>query len=99
MQMVSTKVEEQPSGELEYDSRPRIYLDDDLVEKLGLKGIPAPGTVFAMKALAVAERVTAEAEEGGEPDVSLCLILTEVGLTPTKVSDSERAKSLYGSEE
>lgn len=106
MQMVSTKTEEQHADALEYDERPRIYLSDDVVEKLGLSGIPAPGTVFMMQARVVAERVTAEAEEveevateGNKPDVSICLILTDVGLTPQKVSDKDRAKALYGSEE
>ena len=106
MQMVSTKTEEQHADAAEYDSRPRIYLDDDVVEKLDLGGIPAPGTVFTMQARVVAERVIAAAEEakevateGNTPDVSICLILTDVGLTPEKVSDKDRAKALYGSEE
>lgn len=106
MQMVSTKTEEKHADAHEYDGRPRIYLDDDVVEKLGLGGIPAPGTVFMMQARVVAERVIAEAEEaeevateGNKPDVSICIILTDVGLSPEKVSDKDRAKALYGSEE
>lgn len=109
MKMVSTKVEaEQGPSVAEYDGRPRLYLCDDIVEKLGLKGIPAPGTVFTLQARVVAERVTAEAEEteevameGMTPDVSLSLIVTDVGLQPVSVSDAERARALYdaGSEE
>ena len=106
MQMVSTKTEEQHADAVQYDPRPRIYLDDDVVEKLGLKGIPAPGTVFTMQARVVAERVEARAEEAEEvategtaPDVSMCLILTDVGLQPEKAGDGERAKALYGGEE
>lgn len=105
MQMVSTKVEEQHADAATYDSRPRLYLDDDIVEKLGLASIPAPGTVFAMQARAVAESVTASAEEaeevateGNKPDVRMCLIITDVGLSPAKTSDTERATLLYGGE-
>ena len=106
MNMVSTKTDsESASSDLSYDGRPRIYLDDDIIEKLGIKGIPEPGTVFAMQARVVAERVTASAEEPDEvaaesssPDVSLCLILTDVGLQPVTVSDAERARALYDSE-
>lgn len=106
MQMVSTKTEEKHADAAMYDGRPRIYLDDDIVEKLGLKGIPAPGQVFAMQAKVVAERVTASAEEaeevateGNAPDVSLCLILTDVALTPATASNTERAAALYGKED
>jgi len=89
-----------------YDSRPRLYLNDDLVEQLGLKGIPAPGTVFVLQAKAVAVSVTASAEEadevateGNTPDVSICLVLAELGVEPTSTSDAERAGMLYGKEE
>ena len=58
-----------------------------------------------MQARVVAERVTASAEEpdevaaeGSSPDVSLCLILTDVGLQPVTVSDARRARALYDSE-
>ena len=106
MNLVSTKTDsEAQESPAQYDGRPRIYLDDDIVEKLGLKGIPEPGTVFALQGRVVAERVTASAEEadevaaeGATPDVSLCLILTDVGLQPVTVSDAERARALYDSE-
>lgn len=105
MQMVSTKVEENEPSIASYDGRPRLYLCDDIVEKLGLKGIPAPGTVFSLQARVVAERVEAHAEEADEaategktPDVSLSLILTDIGLAPQNVSDTERASLLYSKE-
>lgn len=107
MKMVSTKTDKKGSNEAcAYDGRPRIYLDDDVVEKLGLGGVPAPGAMFVLQGRVVAERVTASAEEADEvategtaPDVSLCLILTDVALQPVTVSDAERAQALYGSED
>ena len=105
MRMVSTKIEEQHADAAEYDGRPRLYLCDDIVEKLGLKGIPAPGTVFTLQARVVAERVEAHAEEaeevateGNTPDVSLSLILTDISLSPATASDAQRATMLYGGE-
>lgn len=101
MKMVSTKTEEQHDDAATYDERPRLFLCDDIVEKLGISGIPAPGTVFTLQARVVAERVQAEAEEaaeGNKPDVTLTLILTDIGLEPARVSDSQRATMLYGGE-
>lgn len=106
MKMVSTKTEEKHADSVEYDGRPRLHLDDDMIEKLGIKGIPAPGTVFMLQAKAIAERVTAHAEEaeevaveGNKPDVSICLILAEIGLQPASTSSAEQASMLYGDEE
>lgn len=102
MQMVSMKTETEaddavPTG---YDERPCLYLTDDQVEALGIKGIPAPGTVFTLQARCVVERVTAEAEEadeakteGSTPDVSLSLRITDMGLEGSRPA---AATMLYG---
>lgn len=103
MKMVSTSLKPE-AGEMpeEYthDPRPKIYLDDDMVEALGITGIPTPGAVFRLQAVAVAHRVSAEvggpAEgEGSKPDVELCLVLTEMGMEPA-ASNAQRATVLYG---
>lgn len=107
MKLVSTqKTKETYPDVTSYDDRPRVYLDDDLVERLGLAGIPAPGTVFTLQAKAVAESVTASVEEtaetateGNKPDVRICLVLAEIGVAPASASDAERASMLYGEDE
>ena len=85
----------------DYDPSPRVYLSDDQVEALGIKAMPAPGTVFMLHARAVVSSVTASAEEPDEvaaegkgPDISLTLCLCEVGLEAT--SSPGTAKALYG---
>lgn len=82
-----------------YDASPCIYLTSDQVEALGIKGMPAPGTVFmlACKALVTSTTATAEeadeqAAEGKGPDVSLSLRITDMEVTQTPGS----AKKLYG---
>lgn len=83
------------------DGCPCIYLDDDQVEALGIKGMPAPGTVFMLRCRAVVERVTAEGEEPEEgeesaPDVSLTLKITDMEVAPGAASTEARASMLYG---
>lgn len=102
MPMVSLKTSAEPddvapSG---YDDRPCIHLNDDQVEALGITGMPAPGTVFMLQCRAVVERVTAEAEEadekvaeGGAPDVSLSLKITDMAASR---SGGDAASMLYG---
>ena len=103
MQMVSTKSAPEADQADALDERPRLYLNDDVVEKLGLRGIPAPGTVFTLQARVVAERVTAEAEEadeasteGAAPDVSMCLVITDMALQEGAMSAERAASILYG---
>lgn len=102
MQMVSTKTEPKMAEAYVDDQRPRIHLDDDLVRKLGIKGIPAPGTTFALQAVAVAERVSAEMEEPdekveeGKAGVYLCLVLTDIGLQQAAKSAEQVSGELYG---
>lgn len=108
MRMISTAIKpetgeaEEMAPEFKPDPRPRLYLDDDIVEALGLAGVPTPGAVFNIQGRAVVERVTAEIEESGEakregkaPDVELCLVLTEMGMEPA-ASNAQRATVLYG---
>ena len=102
MQMVSMNIKPEaddavPEG---YDSRPCLYLNDDQVEALGIKGMPAPGTVFTLQCRAVVTRVTAEAEEadevakeGNAPDVNLTLCITDMGAS---LSGADAASMLYG---
>lgn len=85
----------------EYDGSPCVYLNDDQVEALGIKNMPAPGTVFTLQARAVVRSVTATAEEPDEvaaegkgPDISLTLCLTDIGIEPT--SSAGTASALYG---
>ena len=87
----------------EFDASPCIYLTDDQVEALGIKGMPAPGAVFMLQARAVVQSVTASAEEpeesaaeGAAPDVSLSLRLVAIALQPGGKSSTEMAASLYG---
>lgn len=86
-----------------FDPSPCLYLNDDQVEALGIQGMPAPGTVFTLQAMAVVTRVSAEAEEadeaqqeGNKPDVCLTLKITEMGASLAGTSDGERATLLYG---
>ena len=84
----------------DYDASPTIYLSCDQCEALGIKGMPAPGTTYNLKVVAVAVSVTAtaeeaneKAEEGSAPDVSLTLRLTDITITD---SGKSIAASLYG---
>lgn len=82
------------------DSSPCIYLTDDQVEALGIKGIPNPGAVFMLQAKAVVDSVTASAEdptegEGTAPDVRLSLRLTDMAVSGTRTAD-DLAKKFYG---
>ena len=101
MSMVSMKTrpepDDAPSG---YDCCPCLYLNDDQVEALGIKGMPPPGTVFTLQCRAVVERVSAEAEEadekateGSAPDVSLSLKITDMAASR---SGGDAASMLYG---
>ena len=91
-----------PDGDMaEYDCCPTIYLNDDQVEALGIKGMPAPGTVMMLTARAVVTRVTAEAEEpdeaaaeGSAPDISLSLKITDMEVTKQN-SSQDIADALY----
>jgi hypothetical protein len=85
----------------EYDCCPTIYLNDDQVEALGIKGMPAPGTVMMLTARVVVTRVTAEAEEpdeaaaeGRAPDISLSLKITDMEVTKQN-SSQDIADALY----
>lgn len=85
------------------DCCPCIYLSTEQTEALGIKGMPAPGTVFMLQARAVVTSMTATAEEsdevakeGAAPDISVSLKLVEMGVSPQSTSDTERASVLYG---
>lgn len=102
MQMVSMKTgDHEPSCTVgEYDPSPCIYLNDDQVEALGIKGMPPPGTVFTLQCRAVVTSVTARAEEGGEkaaegdaPDVNLSLKITDMAASR---AGGDTASMLYG---
>lgn len=88
----------------EYNACPCIYLNDDQVEALGIKEPPAPGTTYVLRVVAVATRVTAEAEEpdevateGNAPDVSLELRLTDIEIqSNSAVRQGQAATMLYG---
>lgn len=99
--MVSMNIKPEP-GELEtsaeYDPSPVLYLNDDQVEALGIKGVPAPGVVFSLRCRAVVTGVRAEGEEPGEgegdaPDVSLTLRITDMEATR---SEASATSVLYG---
>jgi hypothetical protein len=86
-----------------YDASPCIYLNDDQVEALGIKGMSTPGTVIMLmcKALVTSTTATAEeadevGEEGKAPDVSLSLRITDMEVTRTGSSTKDTAKALYG---
>jgi hypothetical protein len=98
--MVSMKTEAGVAEAPSYDCCPCIYLNDDQVEALGIKGLPAPGTVFTLQCRAVVESITARAEEadekaaeGGKPDVSLSLKITDMAASR---SGGDTASMLYG---
>jgi hypothetical protein len=80
---------------------PTVYLNDDQCEALGITTPPAPGTVFMLRVRAVAISVTAQAEEadevakeGGGPDVSMTLELTDIDILHGGGKDA--ASLLYG---
>jgi len=105
MQMVDmTKVKSDDYAmPMSQDCCPCIYLSDEQVEALGIKGMPAPGTAFTLQAHAVVTSMTARAEEASEaategtaPDVSLSIKLVAMAMTPAGTTDSDRASVLYG---
>ena len=103
MKLVSMNTGDAGPDMASYDCCPCIYLNDDQVEALGIKGMPAPGTVFTLQARAVVTSVTAHAEEadevateGTKPDVSLSLKLVEMGVAAAGASSAEQATMLYG---
>lgn len=102
MAMVSMKTDmDSVVASATYDCCPCVYLNDDQVEALGIKGMPAPGTVFTIQARGIVASVSAHAEEAderGKPEVSLSLKITDMGLTPAAASDEQRATMLYGGE-
>lgn len=80
----------------EYDPSPCVYLNSEQVEALGIKGMPAPGTVFVMQAHAVVSSMTAsgkEADGDDDTDVTLSLKLVEMAIAPT---GGDKASVLYG---
>ena len=90
-----------PGLSADYDASPTIYLNDDQVEALGLKN-PVAGTVYNLKVVAKATRVTTSQEEpdevaaeGNAPDVSLTLSLTDIEVVSGDTGKSI-ADSLYG---
>lgn len=100
--MVPLAVESEMEAPETSDGCPCIYLSDDQVEALGIQGMPAPGTVFTLRARAVVERMTAEGEEPDEgedssPDVSLTLKITDMEVSPGGPSTETQASMLYGS--
>jgi len=85
----------------DYDNSPTIYLTDEQCEALGITTAPQPGTVYMLKVRAVATRVTAEVEEaseakteGGAPDISLTLRLSDIEIVTGGGKDA--ASMLYG---
>lgn len=83
------------------DCCPTIWLNDDQVEALGIKGIPKPGTTMRLVCNAVITAVRAEAEEAEEamtegkgPDVYLTLKITEMEASHPS-SDADIASVLY----
>jgi len=100
--MISMNIKSDDGPVSEYDASPCIYLNDDQVEALGIKGMPAPGTVFKLVCRAVVKQVSATAEEadetateGNAPDVSLTLCITDMEASQGKDS-GELATALYG---
>lgn len=83
------------------DCCPTIWLNDDQVEALGIKGIPKPGTTMRLVCNAVITSVRAEAEEAEEvaaegkaPDVYLTLKITEMEASSGS-TDADIASALY----
>ena len=92
---------EDNEGAMLADCCPCIYLNDDQVEALGIKGIPVPGTTMRLVCNAVIVSVRAEAEEadeakteGNAPDVYLTLKITEMDATQPS-SSADIAGALY----
>ena len=100
--MVSMDIREDgPETTAEYDACPCIYLNDDQVEALGIKGVPVPGTTMRLVCNAVITVVRAEAEEpeegkveGSTPDVYLTLKITEMEASQS-TSSADMASALY----
>jgi hypothetical protein len=87
--------------EMSSDCCPCIYLNDDQVEALGIKGVPVPGTTMRLVCNAVITVVRAEAEEaeegkteGSTPDVYLTLKITEMEASQS-TSSADMASALY----
>jgi hypothetical protein len=68
-----------------YPSGLRLYLDEDLCERLGITKTLKPGTVLTISAKAVVESSTEALERDGDDagnDVSLQLQITDLGCQP-----------------
>lgn len=103
MALVSMKSDE--SSEMEYKPNPygyglTLHLNDDQCEALGIKEPLRAGSQVSIKAIAYVANITESVEQDGDDtgnDVSMCLQITDLELTPATKQVS--ADDLYPSEE
>ncbi|MFJ1253417.1 capsid staple protein [Cupriavidus sp. CuC1] len=105
MALTSMKRDADEAYEVCYDSSKygwglQISLDSDQVEKLGITKAMRAGQQVSVRALAVVVSVTESLESDGDstgPDISLCLQITDLDLTPQGTANAAKAASmLYG---
>lgn len=71
-----------------------LHLNDELVEKLGLKGKVQVGQCYKLEGLVEVTRYSENQQQDGENDCSADLQITEFGLAPDDSKDKEDAE--YG---
>ena len=75
-----------------------IDLNDDSLEKLGIKTLPSVGEVYVIMAKAVVRSVGSSSSQDGDDSRHMCLQITDMGIA-TDVTPAAAATALYGSSE
>jgi hypothetical protein len=102
---MKTKPEDRPDplGDNPYGYGTEIRLNEDQCKALGIMAPMAAGSVVKVEAMAFVKSATqtvGDDADDTEPEVYMCLQITDMGLTPTaKRSKQDVAKSLYAGAE
>lgn len=73
-----------------------LDLNDDALEKLGMKTLPAVGTEMSLMARVVVTRTSAYQTQGNESETCLGLQITDMELGPAQADPAKAAAKLYG---
>lgn len=102
MNMVSMKMSREEAKECcetvacdapEYPYGLCIDLNDDALDKLGLKALPAVGTVVMIQAQAIVTATSSNSTQGGEQEMRASLQITDMAVTANDSRSS--AERLY----
>lgn len=76
-----------------------IELCDEVIDKLGLGSLPSVDSTMMLMARVTVTRISENQTQGGEPERSIGLQITELALGPDAAPQKDAAKALYGSKE